>query len=590
MKKYLYLLLIPLLLAAGCSTKQGPSLADRSAMVEAVELDTNSDGAIDITRGGTGGTTAGDARTALGVPATADMQTMSEIGTDLVTAADAAAARALLEITASGVTVQANDPTTASAEGLYGATTSGDFFFRASAGIFNISAGTYTLDPVPPTIGTWAIGTNGTTVTATLSESCVEGASFADGTWTMDCTVTGPLDMGDPTGLPGTDLTWTMAGGPVLSTATDTECLVYHTNGTNIIEDATGDDLAGWSTGVVVTNNSTEIASLEYTPGPNEVVCLVDTDTGNAAADYHSLEAAINGEKGGSPVCATGTDLVTNTEQLTFLLKASTGVADTQSAQIDLSTFTTNSTYFVRIITHPEHRHAGVWNTNKYRFTALDSASHNFNVTINYVVIDSLQFTKTSSYSNRNLIRFEPASSTGQQIVRNNIFKASLTNTGHNAISFTTSNGRGVVYNNIFIDWLYNSSGTGLVGTGGSATHYFYSNTFDGNNIGMSAAAGTVYAKNNISVNSTTADYAGTFASGTSNNISEDATAPGTSATTGAVPSDLFTDVGNDDFSLKTGSAAIEAGATLGSPYNVDIIGTARPQSTNYDAGAFEKL
>ena len=42
------------------------------------------------------------------------------------------------------------------------------------------------------------------------------------------------------------------------------------------------------------------------------------------------------------------------------------------------------------------------------------------------------------------------------------------------------------------------------------------------------------------------------------------------------------------DRSLQLGSPAIDAGATLGAPYNVDILGTTRSQGTGSDIGAFE--
>lgn len=45
-------------------------------------------------------------------------------------------------------TIQASDPTSASSVGWYLATGSGDAFYKSPAGLFNISAGTYTADPV----------------------------------------------------------------------------------------------------------------------------------------------------------------------------------------------------------------------------------------------------------------------------------------------------------------------------------------------------------------------------------------------------------------------------------------------------------
>ena len=159
---------------------------------------------------------------------------------------------------------------------------------------------TDTLDPTPitPTLSTWAISSNGETVTATLSESCVS-TGVDSGTWTLNCTETGPLDLGEPTGLPGTDLTWTAIGGPVLSDVTDTECLVYYTVGANVIEDADGDDLTGWATGVAVTNGSTEtggggITTLYPTSGESASV----TTYPSAMDDYLAVNDSDNATYG----------------------------------------------------------------------------------------------------------------------------------------------------------------------------------------------------------------------------------------------------------------------------------------------------
>ena len=52
----------------------------------------------------------------------------------------------------------------------------------------------------------------------------------------------------------------------------------------------------------------------------------------------------------------------------------------------------------------------------------------------------------------------------------------------------------------------------------------------------------------------------------------------------------LFTDLSGRDFTLQTGSPAIDTGATLQSPYNVDIIGTSRPLGPLFDIGPYEMI
>ena len=53
-------------------------------------------------------------------------------------------------------------------------------------------------------------------------------------------------------------------------------------------------------------------------------------------------------------------------------------------------------------------------------------------------------------------------------------------------------------------------------------------------------------------------------------------------------PSQLFTNPVAKDFSLKTGSPAIDAGTSLGSDVPDDIRGTTRPQRSGYDTGCYE--
>jgi parallel beta-helix repeat protein len=55
-----------------------------------------------------------------------------------------------------------------------------------------------------------------------------------------------------------------------------------------------------------------------------------------------------------------------------------------------------------------------------------------------------------------------------------------------------------------------------------------------------------------------------------------------------ATPNQLFTNGGAKDYSLKTGSPAIDAGTSLGSDVPDDIRGTTRPQRGGYDTGCYE--
>lgn len=73
-----------------------------------------------------------------------------------------------------------------------------------------------------------------------------------------------------------------------------------------------------------------------------------------------------------------------------------------------------------------------------------------------------------------------------------------------------------------------------------------------------------------------------------SNNISSDATAPGTNSLINQLATDIFTDAANGNFTLKAGSPAIGAGTDLSATFTTDITGATR--TTPWDIGAFKYI
>ena len=52
----------------------------------------------------------------------------------------------------------------------------------------------------------------------------------------------------------------------------------------------------------------------------------------------------------------------------------------------------------------------------------------------------------------------------------------------------------------------------------------------------------------------------------------------------------IFTNINGRNFTVQSGSPAVDMGTNLGNSYNVDMVGTSRPQGQSYDAGAYEKV
>jgi hypothetical protein len=94
----------------------------------------------------------------------------------------------------------------------------------------------------------------------------------------------------------------------------------------------------------------------------------------------------------------------------------------------------------------------------------------------------------------------------------------------------------------------------------------------------------TTEIRNTVAANFTTC-FTGLTAANCSNNASTDATAPGANSKTAQALASLFEAPGTD-YRTKAGSALIDAGTAAG--LAVDISGTARPQGSAYDIGAWE--
>jgi hypothetical protein len=170
-------------------------------------------------------------------------------------------------------------------------------------------------------------------------------------------------------------------------------------------------------------------------------------------------------------------------------------------------------------------------------------------------------------------------------------------NRAYRGIGFPTDNGgpgENYIYGNIIynIGDMQNYGSSGITATKANIYNNTVYNiyTSSGSAIGIrNSSAGNI--KNNVVINaesncfvfggSTTHDY----------NASSDLTATGDNSITG-VTTAIFTSVtaSSENFHLVAGASVIDEGVDLGSPYDVDAIGTTRPQGSAWDIGAFEYI
>lgn len=231
-------------------------------------------------------------------------------------------------------------------------------------------------------------------------------------------------------------------------------------------------------------------------------------------------------------------------------------------------------------------------------YTIKPTTGRGIGIQEDHVVINGLAFDMTTSGSDGIDML---AGNHSDVTVINNYFK--LTSGG--GVGVTSASGNIFLYNNICFGNKSAAFNECLGFTGASlsngTTAIMYSNTSYGMGRGFDTDNSTnatvhITFSNNFAGNTVNESvYRAVRAFAGSNNICGDSssctTAPLTSGTNNATSyTSYFTSPSTGDFTLKAGSILLDAGATLGSPYNVDIIGTSRPQGSAYDVGAFEAV
>ncbi len=287
-----------------------------------------------------------------------------------------------------------------------------------------------------------------------------------------------------------------------------------------------------------------------------EVTCIVDTNAG-ASPDYTSLAAAIAGEAGGSPVVVTSADLVSNSEQLTIVCRASgSHTADTASNTIDIDGFTVNSSYYVKIWTDPSesYRHPGWPNAGSethYRIVSSKSYGDAILIDMNYTEFIGIDAKRTGDGSSSNYVVI--ALSYANILVDTCMVK----DTYGSGISVDTGSG-----NRILNSIAYKCGDAGMVNTYGSCT-WVNNTSVNNDEEGFYAVSSSYICRwiNNLSYGNTGVDYS--FAGWNGSSIcvycaSEDDTADdqgGAGNKTGI--SLTFEDSANDDYHLDSGDTDV---------------------------------
>jgi len=299
-----------------------------------------------------------------------------------------------------------------------------------------------------------------------------------------------------------------------------------------------------------------------------------------SGGDYVSLVAAVAGE---------AKNLVSLDRQLTIECYA---MEDTTAVVFDRTVWTTDATRYILVTVPPSERHAGVYNTSKYRLVVSNANPMQIHHGV-FITVEWLQIYLASGTTMRVLYLGGSTNSASNVTIRNNIFRT-IAQTNNSVIhgSYTGNSSTNVyIYNNL----MYGGTGTANYGfqTEIPGNYYLWNNTVAGGTGGLFRNGnGNVVAKNNLLSVSTTA-ASGTFGAGSGYNATNRSSMgyTVTGGATGDRVSQTFTfiDSGGGDWHLaETDTGARDAGIAdpgLGA-FGYDIDG--EPRYGLWDIGADE--
>jgi hypothetical protein len=294
---------------------------------------------------------------------------------------------------------------------------------------------------------------------------------------------------------------------------------------------------------------------------------IVDADPG-VGHDYTSLDAMDTGEAS------------TLSEVLTVLCRTTNGGADTTEWTAS-SSWETSSSYYLHVKADTGHRHAGKWDATKARMDLAnmnglnDSASN-----IDHIIIEGMQFRLTGNTQWEYCLYLAAP----EVEVRECIFLNTASAKNRYGLRTNSAGELHKISNCLAYD--FNTDGSyGFHLSVAAAQTFVYNCTAADNTNDFYANSTSVIFKNCV------AQGAGTnFASGGGvDNVSEDATAPGTGSDTSKVI--VFASEGTDDFHLHSSDTwAKDQGTDLSGdgdyPITIDIDGATR--TGTWDRGCDE--
>jgi hypothetical protein len=301
-----------------------------------------------------------------------------------------------------------------------------------------------------------------------------------------------------------------------------------------------------------------------------------------SGGDYASLAAAVAGES---------KNLVTLDRQLTIECYA---MEDTAAVVFDRAVWTTDATRYILVTVPASERHAGVYNTSKYRLVVSNANPIQIHHGV-FITVEWLQVYLAAGADKRIIYLGGATNSASNITIRNNIIRSNSSQSYNSAIhgSYTGNSGTNVyIYNNL----IYGGTNTQAWGfqTEIPGNYYLWNNTVGSGYGGLNRNGnGNVVAVNNLLNVSTTAAN-GTFAAGTNYNATN-RSSMGYTVTGGGNANDrvsqafTFIDSANSNWHLaETDTGARNFGSTNpgAGAYAYDLDG--EPRYGVWDIGADE--